>query len=144
MLPHNGANKFNMNRKIIRCMGDMAGVSAGMKRMTTKKRERQNFSWGKWPESAWRETMASFRNSRSRLYCGGRDAGSNRLVCLASDDNGDAWRDHAVSEAVINPYAIGGCREVTADDWIIGPFTDQTSEGGGKVYFFRIPAARKP
>ena len=38
----------------------------------------------------------------------------------------------------------GGCREVTADGWIIGSFTDQTPEGGGKVYFFRMPAARKP
>ncbi len=66
----------------------------------------------------------------------GRDAASNRLVFPASDDNGDTWRDYAVSEAVINPYAIGGCREVTADGWIIGSFTDQTPEGGGKVYIF--------
>jgi len=71
----------------------------------------------------------------------GRDAGSNRLVCLVSDDNGNTWRDHAVSDVLINPYAIGGCRKVTADGWIIGSFTDQTPEGGGKVYFFRIPAA---
>ena len=84
------------------------------------------------------------REPRSPLYCVGRDAGSNRLVCLVSDDNGNTWRDHAVSDVVINPYAIGGCREATADGWIIGSFTDQTPEGGGKVYFFRIPAARKP
>ena len=78
------------------------------------------------------------------LYCVGRDAGASRLVCLASDDNGSTWRDHAVSETVINPYAIGGCREVTADGWIIGSFTDQIStNGSGKVYFFRIPASAK-
>ena len=78
------------------------------------------------------------------LYCVGRAAGASRLVCLASDDNGGTWRDHAVSETVINPYAIGGCREVTDDGWIIGSFTDQmATNGGGKVYFFRIPASAK-
>ncbi|NOS72281.1 MAG: hypothetical protein HOP33_20445 [Verrucomicrobia bacterium] len=84
------------------------------------------------------------REPHSPLYCVGQDAASNRLVCLESEDNGETWRDHAVSEAVMNPYAIGGRREVTADGWIIGSFTDQTPEGGGKVYFFCIPAARKP
>jgi hypothetical protein len=77
---------------------------------------------------------------RATLYCVGRDATERRLVCLASDDNGDTWRDHAISETVLNPYAIGGCREVTADGWIIGSFTEQTPTNGGKVYFFRIPA----
>jgi hypothetical protein len=50
-----------------------------------------------------------------------------------------------VSDLVSNPYAIGGCREVTADGWIIGSFTEQIapttdSGGGSKVYFFRIRA----
>jgi hypothetical protein len=77
---------------------------------------------------------------RATLYCVGRDAKESRLVCLASDDNGDTWRDHAVGETVTNPYAIGGCREVTSDGWIIGSFTEQVPTNGGKVYFFRIPA----
>src|SRR5438128_969485 len=79
----------------------------------------------------------------STLYCIGRDASANRLVCLASDDHGLTWRDYAVSPLVTNPYSIGGCREVTADGWLIGSFTDQIasttdSGGGSKVYFFRI------
>src|SRR5262249_26012299 len=83
--------------------------------------------------------------SGSALYCIGRDASANRLVCLASDDQGASWRDHAVSDAVTNPYSIGGCRDVSADGWIIGSFTDQIasttdSGGGSKVYFFRIRA----
>jgi len=77
------------------------------------------------------------------LYCVSRDAGASRLACLASDDNGDTWRDYAVSEKVTNPYAIGGCREVTTDGWIIGSFTDQMPTNGAKVYFFRIPTRAK-
>jgi hypothetical protein len=81
----------------------------------------------------------------STLYCIGRDASTSRLVCLASDDHGVTWRDYAVSDPVANPYAIGGCREVTADGWIIGSFTEQIapttdSGGGSKVHFFRIRA----
>ncbi len=79
------------------------------------------------------------------LFCVSRDATSPRLACLMSDDNGSTWKDHAVSEPLTNPYAIGGCRTVTSDGWIIGSFTDQiaptTDPGGGsKVYFFRIRA----
>ena len=81
----------------------------------------------------------------STLYCIGRDASSSRIVCLSTDDHGVTWRDHGVSDPVTNPYSIGGCREVTADGWIIGSFTDQiapTTDGGGgsKVHFFRIRA----
>ena len=79
------------------------------------------------------------------LYCVGRDADQPRLVCLASDDNGATWHDYAVSEPVKSPYAIGGCREETADGWGIGSFTDQqaptTDPGGGsKVYFLKFRA----
>ncbi len=81
----------------------------------------------------------------STLYAIGRDANLARLVCLASDDNGTTWHDYAVSQPMANPYAIGGCREVTADGWVIGSFTDQAAatDGSGdrsKVYFFRIRA----
>jgi hypothetical protein len=80
-------------------------------------------------------------------YVVARDADSPRLVCLASDDHGSTWRDHAVSAPFINPYSIGGCREVTPDGWIIGSFTEQVastldSGGGSKVHFFRIRADR--
>jgi len=88
------------------------------------------------------------------LYCVGRDAHQPRLVCLASRDNGTTWQDYAVSQPVHSPYAIGGCRAVTADGWIIGAFTDIPSApaGGGpapaRVYFFKIkadqPAPRHP
>ena len=78
--------------------------------------------------------------SDSALYCIGRDASRNRLVCLASNDQGTTWRDYAASEVVSNPYSIGGYRQVTADGWIIGSFTDQISPGPSKVYFFRIRA----
>lgn len=82
----------------------------------------------------------------SRLYCIGRDADKPRLVCLASADNGTTWHDYAVSESVANPYAIGGCRAVTADGWVIGSFTDTLpapATGGpveARVYFFKFRA----
>ncbi|MBM4080371.1 MAG: hypothetical protein FJ278_11780 [Planctomycetes bacterium] len=81
----------------------------------------------------------------SPLFCISRDERDPRLVCLASDDNGATWRDHAVSAPFKRAYSIGGCREVTPDGWIIGSFTDVTGEQkdgwpGGRVHFFRIPA----
>jgi hypothetical protein len=77
------------------------------------------------------------------IYVVSRDAGAIRLACLASDDNGSTWRDYAVGPVVTNVYAIGGCREVTDDGWIIGSFTEQIAStldpgGGSKVHFFRI------
>jgi hypothetical protein len=83
----------------------------------------------------------------STLYCIGRDAAASRLVCLASDDQGTTWCDYAASDAVANPYSIGGCREVTADGWVIGSFTEQitptTDNGGGsKVHFFKFRAGQ--
>jgi hypothetical protein len=81
----------------------------------------------------------------ARLYCIGKDANQSRLACLASDDNGTTWHDYAVSEPVISPYAIGGCREVTADGWVIGSFTDSGAPVAGaaaeaKVYFIKFRA----
>ncbi len=74
-----------------------------------------------------------------------------RLGCLRSDDNGATWRDHAVSETFLQPYAVGGCREITPDGFIIGSFTEvvnaaRGAESKGRVHFFRIasqPAASK-
>lgn len=70
-----------------------------------------------------------------------------RLACLRSSDNGTTWHDHAVSEKLTQPYAIGGCREITPDGFIIGSFTDVSAEkhpqGGliGRVCFLRIATA---
>lgn len=81
------------------------------------------------------------RKPGTPLYCVSHDARGPRLVCLRSDDNGETWHDHAVSEPFTRPYAIGGCREVTSDGWIIGSFTEVLGEGKaltGRVHFFRI------
>ena len=88
---------------------------------------------------------ANSRVPGSTLYCISRDATTNRIACLASDDNGATWYDYGVSNPVRNPYSIGGCREITTDGFILGSFTDQTapttdSGGGSKVYFFKIKA----
>lgn len=90
------------------------------------------------------------------LYC--VLAQDGRIACLASDDNGDTWHDHTVSErrfatdiTVTNPYSIGGCREVTADRHVIGTFTDRIPDPGkvsdltkpgciAPAYFFRFRA----
>lgn len=86
----------------------------------------------------------------SMLFCIGRDANQPRLVCLASGDNGATWHDYAASEPVANPYAIGGCRELTADGWVIGSFTDTLPPpptGGppeARVYFFKFRVGRPP
>ena len=76
------------------------------------------------------------------LYCVHNIGG--RLGCLASDDNGATWYDYAVGPPGFNPYAIGGCRELTADGYIIGAFTDyQVSSDGvdsSQVHFLKIRA----
>ena len=81
----------------------------------------------------------------SPLFVIARDERSTRIACLRSDDNGTTWNDHAISEPFRQPYAIGGCREVTSDGYIIGSFTDVTGETKngateGRVHFFRIKA----
>ena len=75
-----------------------------------------------------------FAASDERLYCVGHTR-DNRVGCLASDDNGTTWRDHALStQKFPNLYAVGGARNVTAAGDVIGSFTDSE-----KVYFFKIP-----
>jgi hypothetical protein len=73
-----------------------------------------------------------------------RDAKRARLACLRSDDQGNSWRDWAVSPDVNNPYAIGTCREIVANENVIGTFTDAIEPsndnfGKSKIYFFSIP-----
>lgn len=77
----------------------------------------------------------------SPLYCIGHDQG--RVACLTSSDNGDTWQDYARMEKTFGLYSLGGCRQTTEDDDIIGTFTDQagsnlTTDRKSKVYFFRI------
>ena len=84
-----------------------------------------------------------FTASDKTHYCLGHTA-DQRIGCLASDDNGTTWRDHALSEPLDGLYALGGCRAVTADGFIIGSFTQSPSTGGGsKVYFLRIATVAK-
>jgi hypothetical protein len=84
--------------------------------------------------------------SGSRLFCIGRDANQPRIVCLASEDNGTNWHDYAASEPLHSPYAIGGCRAVTEEGWVIGSFTDQLPAPSGgdlaeaRVFFFKVRA----
>lgn len=85
------------------------------------------------------------KDPKSPLFCISQQKGSTRIGCLRSDDNGQTWKDHALSEPFRQPYAIGGCREITPDGSIIGSFTDVTGEqnkggAGGRVHFFRISA----
>jgi len=84
-----------------------------------------------------------FAASEPTLYCVGHTI-DGRIGCLASGDNGTTWRDHAVSEKVEHLYAVGGCREVTRDGFVIGSFTTASNTDGrgvSKVYFLRIPTA---
>jgi hypothetical protein len=84
-----------------------------------------------------------FAASDKTLYCVGHTP-DGRVGCLASDDNGATWRYHALSEPLEGLYAIGGARDVSADGFVIGSFTQILPAGGGiKVYFLRIPAQAK-
>ena len=61
----------------------------------------------------------------------------NRLGVLVSYDNGTSWHDYAVSDFNDqNLYAIGGAREVTADGYIIGSYTDASTINA--VRFFKV------
>ncbi|MCC6142228.1 MAG: hypothetical protein IT368_00325 [Candidatus Hydrogenedentes bacterium] len=76
-------------------------------------------------------------------------AGSNggRLACLRSTDNGDTWEDWAQSDQTFGLYSIGGMRNVTADGYVIGSFTDSATQTSSlasesKVYFWRVRAEK--
>jgi outer membrane protein assembly factor BamB len=61
-----------------------------------------------------------------------------RIGVLVSHDNGDTWHDCALSERIPNSiYSVGGCREITSDDHLIGSFTNQYGSRGDP-YFFRV------
>ena len=70
------------------------------------------------------------------LYCISETT-DRRLGVLVSYDNGTSWYDYAVSDFNNqNLYAIGGAREVTADGYIIGSYTDASTINA--VRFFKI------
>ena len=82
--------------------------------------------------------------SESRVYFVGNDSG--RIACLRSEDNGQTWSDHARTEQVYAPYAIGGFRAVS-EGKIIGTFTQQRASDDvldfrSDVYFFSISSNR--
>jgi len=74
----------------------------------------------------------------SALYC--VVASSGRIGCLISRDNGSTWHDYALSVPVEQPYSIGGCRQITADGYVIGTFTSTPSvaDAPSQVWFLRI------
>jgi len=85
----------------------------------------------------------------STLYFVSTIEDRKRLACLASDDNGQTWREYAISQQAFKHrvYSIGAAREITNDGWIVGTFTDVVEgaetyyeQNFGKVYFFRIKA----
>ena len=82
------------------------------------------------------------RQPKSTLYCvGNASATANRVTCIMSDDNGATWHDYAQSgNSFVGLYAIGGCRQPTADGYVIGSFTER----GSKVHFLKIPVRAVP
>lgn len=90
------------------------------------------------------------RNSNSPLYYVSKQG--NRLACLASHDNGITWVDYAVSRELVKNtfliFAIGGCREITKDGYIIGTFTEVCGDRErdvfvrSKVHFIKIKVDR--
>ena len=93
--------------------------------------------------------VANRLKRNSTLYFVSTIEDRKRLACLASQDNGQTWREYAVSDRAFKTrvYSIGAAREITDDGWIVGTFTE-VGEGAktyfepnsGRVYFFRIKA----
>lgn len=80
------------------------------------------------------------RSKTETIYAIGHDANSTGIVCLVSPDNGDTWHDFAKTsgDGPKAPYAVGGCREVTADGYVIGSFTDIPPGGAERVFVFKF------
>jgi hypothetical protein len=68
----------------------------------------------------------------------------SHLGVIVSHDNGLTWHDVAPSPKMPNSiYSVGGFREITADDHLIGSFTNQYSSRGDP-YFFRVKVSESP
>ena len=96
---------------------------------------------------------ASLSIRNSPLYCVGYEApwmNRCRLVCLASDDNGETWYDYAVSDKDFMPTGVGGFRQLTDDGLVVGTFTDLVDvddvddldmfDARHRIYFLKIQA----
>ncbi|MCX6997439.1 MAG: hypothetical protein NTV49_10215 [Kiritimatiellaeota bacterium] len=76
----------------------------------------------------------------SPLYMVGAST-AGHLSALVSLDNGSTWEDYATNSLSIGLYAIGGCRQVTADGKVIGSFSGKAKSGDPwRTYFFSMPA----
>jgi hypothetical protein len=87
----------------------------------------------------------------SRLFFVSTVDNRSRLACLASDDNGQSWHEHALSDKSFSGrvYSISAARDLTPAGHIVGTFTVVKGEpklyqddNSGSVYCFRIPTAR--
>jgi hypothetical protein len=92
--------------------------------------------------------VANRKEPDSRLFFVSTVDDRSRLACLVSDDNGQTWHEHAVSEKTFpgRVYSIGAARDLTPAGDIVGTFTVVKGEpklyqddNSGSVYFFRIP-----
>lgn len=73
----------------------------------------------------------------SPLHYVGR-ANTSHIGVIISNDNGETWHDWALSDPIPNDiYSIGGFREITKNNHIIGSFTNLYSSKGDP-YFFSI------
>ena len=94
--------------------------------------------------------VANRKEPASRLYFVSTIDNRSRLSCLASDDNGHSWHEHARCEQAFpeRVYSISAAREPTLAGAIVGTFTVVKGEpktyqddNSGRVYFFRIPTS---
>jgi len=121
--------------------------------LRTGRRDRD--TWPAHPKGRWLGETISLRGSGglfaskagqpdSPLYAVKQHA-DGRLACLVTRDNGQTWRDFAMSADPYDVYALGGCREVTDDGFIIGSFTgSKLGRGPKQIWFFMIPTQAAP
>ena len=90
---------------------------------------------------------SSDQSVHSTLYAVGKGT-DEHMICLRSEDNGGTWEDFARSRKAYVPYAVGGCRRLTKEGYILGTFTDQAKPGDveaeAKVFFLRVKAEEAP
>jgi len=86
------------------------------------------------------------RESNFPIYCistsYNKITGAVKLAVLASFNNGETWQDYAAydmggNSPVGGAYSIGGAREISADGYILGSFTD-TTKNPPTVNFFKV------
>jgi hypothetical protein len=106
-------------------------------------------SWSQW--GTWTGTSITISTTDGLLASNPNDPSSplymvgastaGHLSALVSLDNGSIWMDYATNSLSIGLYAIGGCRQVTADGKVIGSFSGKAKSGAPwRTYFFSMPA----